>query len=658
MNGPWRRSPRVVETLSQRSFDLMCLTMVAVLGLHASHLPWWLSVTLAGVLGLRWWQRRHGARRSPMLLKLPLIAILLAAIMGSYGTIFGREPGSAMAVGLLVLKLLESDTPRDCRVAMSVACFALMAALLFDQGLVCTVLVGVSLLPALAALRSLEPMQAPVTLPRQLLPGLVLLGVSVPLTLLAFVLVPRLNSPLWGASSRDQATTGLSDSMSPGNMVDLLTDDSPAMRVSFDGAVPTSQQQYFRAFVMWRYDGRTWSYADRPKQRPETLAYADAVGYQITLQPTRLHVLPALDVPIAPPEDARMRGGHELMRDRPVNEVISYRVRSALSYRLEPTLGARNQRAGLALPAGFNPRTLALAKSWRQRYGDDDGAIARAALALFHDGGFNYTLSAPPLGRDSVDDFLFSTRAGFCEHYASSFTVLMRAAGIPARVVTGYQGGYWNALGRYLLVRQSDAHAWSELWLAGRGWVRFDPTAAVRPERVDLGAGAAAGDAQLPWYQDAWLRNIRNRWDIVNRVWNQSVVRFDALRQSGLLKPFGVEKIDTRTLVVLLAAGLTTFVALGLGWTLLQRSRLDPVLAAMRRIERKLERHGLSRWRHEGPQHYFQRAVRALPGHRAALESLMDQFLQLRYAQMHPDAADIRRFKRAARELNVRHAVY
>lgn len=645
----WHR--REPGHLAQRSFDLMCITVLAVLALHVRHLPWWLSAGLAVVLGVRWWQRRHHAVRAPWYLKLPLIALLTLAIVASYGTIFGRAPGAALAVGLLVLKLLESDSPRDARVGMSVACFVLMAALLFDQGLVSTALVGFSLLPAMAALRSLEPAQsqASVGLLRQLLPGLMLLAASLPLTLLAFVLIPRLNAPLWGAPSQEQASTGLSDEMSPGNMIDLLTDDSPAMRVSFQGPVPAPRQQYFRAFVMWRYDGRTWRYLAGSQQRLETLAYADPVDYTVTLQPTRLHVLPALDVPIAAPVDAQMRGGHELMRAQPVNEVIQYAVRSALRYRLEPELGVRDHRRGLQLPAGYNPQTVALGQQWRARYGGDDEAIVQAALTRFHDGGFSYTLAAPPLGHDAMDDFLFNTRAGFCEHYASAFTVLMRAAGIPARVVTGYQGGYWNALGDYLLVRQSDAHAWSEVWLKGRGWVRVDPTAAVRPDRVSLGAGAAAA-GQLPWDQNPWLQNLRNHWDIVNRGWNQGVIGFNALRQRSLLTPLGVDRVSTRALTVMLAVGLGLFIALGLAWAVLRREPLDPTLTSMRRIERKLARAGVARRRHEGPQHYFRRAARALPDHREMLERLMEQFLKLRYVQMRPDDRLGRRFRRDARE--------
>lgn len=646
--------------MGARSFDLMCLTMAMVLALHAPHLPWWLTTALALVLLARWWQRRARGGKAPLLLKLPLIALLTVAIIFSYGTIFGRAPGSALAVGLLVLKLLESETARDARVGMAVACFVLMAALLFDQGLLGTALVMLGLLPALAALRSLEPAQLPVSLPRQLLPGLVLLGISLPLTLFAFVLIPRLDSPLWGISQRDRATTGLSDQMSPGNMTDLLTDDSPAMRVSFDNASarPAPSQQYFRAYVMDRYDGRTWNVDKNAARRPpEPIQSSDSIAYTVTLQPSHQRVLPALDMPLAGPADASMQRGRELIRHQQIDQVIRYRAQSALRYRLQPQLGVRDRQRDLRLPAGFNPRTLALGEQWRQRYGRDDAAIVQAALDLFHNGGFSYTLAAPALGRDAVDDFLFSTRSGFCEHYSSSFTIAMRAAGIPARVVTGYQGGYWNAFASYLLIRQSDAHAWSEVWLKGRGWVRVDPTAAVRPERVSLGAAAAAGSSQLPWYQNPWLQGFRNRWDIVNRYWNQSVVGFDALRQRGLLTPFGVDRIDTRTLGLLLVIGSTLFGLAGLLWAMRRRERMNPALAGLRILESKLARVGLSRRHHEGPQHYLSRAARALPGQRGQLQQLMDQYLQLRYEQLDPSTDSLRSFKRAAREFKTLRAV-
>ncbi len=649
--------PRKPPTLavSQRSFDLLALSMAFVLAVNAAHLPWWLSLILAFTLGWRWWQRRQRRGRVPGWIKLPLLALLTLAVIVQYGNLFGRAPGTALAIGLLVLKLLETETRRDVRVGVSFACFTLMTALLFDQGLISTGVVALGLLPALATLRALEPAQASTSLRRDLLSPLALLAAALPLALLAFVLVPRLSSPLWGAPSQDQARSGLSDRMSPGGFTELLIDDHPAMRVTFNGAPPVPDQRYFRAYVMARYDGVSWTYSDAADQPPVALDVAHAIDYQIRLLPTHRRVLPTLDVPIDAPAGAAMHRDRVVMAARPVNDALTYSLSSATQYRLEPRLGEHDSR-WLRLPSGFNPRTLALSQSWRQRYGDDHAAIVRAALALFHDGGFRYTLAPAPLGRNAMDDFLFDTREGFCEHYASAFTVLMRAAGIPARVVTGYQGGYWNELANYLLVRNSDAHAWSEVWLAGRGWVRVDPTGAVRPERVSLGAAAAAGD-QLDWYRRDWLQGARNRWDIVNRWWDQGVVGFNALRQRGLLTPFGIRDTDTMTLGVLLAIGTTLFIAIGLAWALLRRQSRDPLREALRELERKLARRHIARRVGEGPQHYLSRAVRTLPSQREELAELMRRYLDLRYAHDEPPPESVRAFRRAVRDFRTKNVV-
>jgi transglutaminase-like putative cysteine protease len=651
-----RRRPFQITTaaVDQRSFDLLSVSAAFVLAVNATHLPVWLSLGLGLTLLGRWWQRRQHRGRVPRWIKLSLLALLTLAVIVQYGNLFGRAPGTALAIGLLVLKLLETETRRDVRVGASFACFTLMTALLFDQGLVRTVVVALGLLPVLATLRALEPAQPPTTATRALVSPLALLAAALPLALLAFVLVPRLSTPLWGAPSRDQARTGLSDRMSPGGFTELLTDDHPAMRVAFDGTPPAPDQRYFRAFVMARYDGVSWTYHDVANQPPAALEATHSIDYQITLLPTHRRVLPTLDVPIDAPGDATMRRGRVLVAARPVNDALTYRLSSATRYRLEPRLDLRRNR-WLQLPAGFNPRTLALGQSWRQQYGHDDAAIVRAALALFHDGGFRYTLAPAPLGRNAMDDFLFDTREGFCEHYSSAFTVLMRAAGIPARIVTGYQGGYWNKLGNYLLVRNSDAHAWAEVWLAGRGWVRADPTGAVRPERVSLGA-AAAGD-QLDWYRRDWLQGLGNRWDVVNRWWDQAVTGFDALRQRGMLTPFGIRDTDTATLGLLLAIGTTGFIGIGLAWALLRRQSRDPLRAALGELERKLARRRIARRVGEGPQHYLSRAARALPSQRGELMELTKRYVDLRYAHDEPASESVRAFRRAVRNFRVNNVV-
>lgn len=649
----FRRRPQ--PPLEQRPFDLLCITVAVVLGVHAPHLPWWITLASAVTLWSRWWQRRRHSGRAPSWLRLPLVALLAASVLLHYDTLFGREPGAALVTGLLVLKLLETETPRDARVAAGFACFALMSALLFDQGMLATFFVALGLLPAMATLRALQPGRPQTSLPRELLPALGLLGASLPLALLAFVFVPRLSSPLWGAPNTSQARSGLSPDMSPDNLTEVLLDDRPAMRVTFEGAPPPEVQRYFRAFVLWNYDGHAW-HRGETKTGATTLEHGPLLHYTVDLEPTSDRILPALDVPIETPANAQLEPDRELRADRPVNDPLRYRLGSALNYHLQAQLSDTDRRRALQLPTGFDPRARALGERWRMQHGANDAAIIQAAMSLFHDGGFSYTLGPSPLGTNAIDDFLFSTHEGFCEHYASSFTVLMRAAGIPARVVTGYQGGYWNTMGNYLLVRQSNAHAWSEVWLSGRGWVRFDPTAAIRPDRLSQGSTATSAST-ADWSPHSWLQEWRNRWDIVNQWWSQGVIGFDTLRQHGLLTSFGVRDPSTGTLGMLLAIGGSLFAVLGLSWALWKRPETDPSRAAMRLLEKRLAAAGVARRPSEGPQHYFSRAARAIPSQRAELENLMRTYLELRYAHEDPPADLLKNFRQAARDFRTHRVV-
>lgn len=653
-----RSRPSDEPVLAPRSFDLLCLTMAFVLGVHAAHLPIWLTGGLAVVLGARWQQRRRGGRNAPVWIKVPLIGLLLGLIVWTYGSLFGREPGSAFAVGLLVLKLLESERLRDARVGVAFASFALMSALLFDQGIVATIVVAMGIVPAMMTLRSLEEVDpARSRLRVEVVPVLLALLVSIPLALFAFLFIPRLSSPLWGAPAMDRATTGLSNRMSPGDMAEVLTDDTPAMRVSFDGPVPAASSRYFRAFTMSRFDGQAWS-PGFIRTGDGTLEGQARFHYQVTLEPTRERVLPMLDMPLAAPAEASMRGDRTVVVSQRLDKTYNYDATAAAEYRLDAALDPRVRRENLQLPQGIGPRARAQAEAWAAQYGNDAAAIARAGLALFHDGGFRYTLAAAPLGRDRIDDFLFGTREGYCEHYSSTFTFLMRAAGIPARVVTGYQGGYWNPLGHYLLVRRADAHAWTELWLEGRGWVRFDPTGAVRPERVTLGAAAAASEGRGESFFDAsWWRDARDRWDVVNQWWNQAVNGFDSLRQQGLLQPFGIRRAEVGDLALVLAVGCTLLVAAALGWALFQRREGDELDVWMGRLQRKLARAGVSRRAGEGPKHFLARAARALPDHRNALERLSEVYLRARYANDEPPPESVSEFRQVVKELKTRRVV-
>jgi transglutaminase-like putative cysteine protease len=510
-----------------------------------------------------------------------------------------------------------------------------------------------ALVVLLAALIALQP--APVVAARplraELRLGAALLVFGLPLAAAAFAFVPRLASPLWG--TRDNSATGrtgLSDSMEPGAMTELLIDDSPAFRVRFDDArAPPPQSRYFRSIVLRDFDGATWTRGRRGTflRAEPAVSGTPPIGYSIVIEPTDRRWLPALDLPIDAPPGAHLSATHELVADTPVAAPREYRARSSLDYRLSDRITPRERLRALALPEGFDPRTHALAGSWRAQ-GLDDDAIVQAALGMFR-GSFTYTLNPPLLGRDSIDDFLFSTQKGFCEHFASAFVVLMRAAGIPARIVTGFQGGTWNAAGGYLLVRNSDAHAWAEIWRPERGWVRVDPTAAVSPARIEL--GAAAANDNPAWSQAPWLRAIRDRLDLIDGLWTRAIIRFDALRQKGMLTPFGVPEASPGDLLLALAATLASILVLATLWAMrdTKTRRADALDAEWRELRRRLARAGVEPRASEGPLDLLSRTRIAIPAADAALSPLVRDYVLLRYGAVEPAPERVRAFARAVR---------
>ncbi|MGH8192701.1 MAG: transglutaminase TgpA family protein [Rhodanobacteraceae bacterium] len=642
----------VASALGPLPFNLLCATVLCVLGAHSPHLPPWYIAALMIILAGRWWQRRRQHRKVAAWLRVMMLVAVPATVVAVYGTPLGQEPGAAIVCGLLVLKVLESESVRDARMAIAFACFILMSALLFDQSLGFTIVVGLMLLPALATLRALEPGLPERRWLRAFRPGTVMLAASLPAALLGFLLIPRLATPLWGSPGNGAASTGISDHMAPGDLQHLLQNNAVAMRVGFDGPPPPEDQRYFRGIVLWDFDGRAWypgGMATRRRPPAPVGIGGPTLRYDVTLLASHQHWMFALDVPIDAPEGARMGPDHTLWSVKPVNQTVRYTVASATDYRLSPErLSARARTAALELPAGFDPRTRALAARWRAQADGNDLEIVRDALQRFHDGGFVYDLDAPPLGRNSIDDFLFDTKTGFCEHYASAFTFLMRAAGIPARVVVGYQGGYWNDFAHYLLIRQSNAHAWSEVWLAGRGWVRVDPTAAV--SRVIL-ANADAATGGIDPGGSGWSLPWRNRLDVINRWWGQTVMGFDAIQQAHLFRPFGVDHTDVRMLGIALA--IAVFLALGAGALLAslrpRRKPRDLLAKAQLRLQRRLARAGFPRASNEGPRDFYARTAAALPGSAAALGELASEYLRLRYAYSEPPQERIRAFVRRAR---------
>lgn len=596
-----------------------------------------LGMAAVGLATAAWW------RPMPAWLRVLLAFAMLAAVIYASGMRFGRDTGCALLAAMLAIKPTETLSLRDNRSLVGFGFFAPFAAFLLDQGPMTTTLGLLGICAGLIALQRLADVEAEATAnaPR-LLPRLALVGrlvlIGLPLVLAAFWLFPRLASPLWGVPDRAQARPGLSDDMSPGGWIDLMADDSAAFRAQFFGRTPSPSQMYWRGPVLWNFDGRTWTQSTWLRGLPPaTTTRADtAWDYQLEVEPTDRRQLIALDLPTSAPDSAHLARDYGLTVRAPLSALTRWRMRSAAPLRFEVDLPLTLRQQALQLPTGFNPRTLGLGRQWRQEADGNDAAIVQRALAWIRE-EFAYTLDTPLPGRNAVDEFLFDQQQGYCEHFSSSFVFLMRAAGVPARVVTGYTGGVYNRLGGYWVVRQMDAHAWAEVWLPERGWVRVDPTAAVAPERIydtledQLGEGEAAGPLTLEGFGSVsdWLR----------RGWNDLVLGFDARRQTQLLERLGANRLGGAGLGVLF--GLAAIGTLGwMAWWLARAEReRDPLLRAWHRLGRRYARFGLGREPHETAMDWARRVAARRPQGANLLFSLSRRFAAARYA---PDEGDHR----------------
>jgi transglutaminase-like putative cysteine protease len=583
---------------------------------------------------------------APTWLRLLLIFGLLGTVMTLYGFRFGRDTGCALLATMLALKPVEMRSLRDARSLLGFALFAPFATFLLDQGprsLILGLLGALAVLAALLRLSEIEVGErAPAGRPwwRRFVAVGRMVAIGLPLAMGVFWLFPRFSTPLWGVPERALTRPGLSDRMSPGDWIDMIADDTPALRATFFGPAPPQTELYWRGPVLWAFDGRTWTAVDwsrsiaSPRAEPGSVQYR----YELEIEPTDRQQLVALEMPLQAPPDTRLHPDFSLYSRQPLTAVTRWRMSSSPQARVDDRLQPALRALALRLPEGYNPRTLELARRWRQEAGPPgraaDTALVKRALDWIR-ADFVYTLDAPPLGRHSVDEFLFRSRAGFCEHFSSSFVVLMRGAGVPARVVTGYVGGYRNPVGGYWLVRRSDAHAWAEVWLEGRGWVRVDPTAAVAPERIydtiaDRRPGNLGGFAGLAPVFDVgdWLR----------RGWNDFVLGYNAARQRRLLQSFGVPDLDSARLIQLFV--LATVLALaGMLWlTTRQERERDPVLRAWRRLERRYRRLGLARAAHEPVAVWAERVARSRP-QAEDVRRISQRFVEWRYARDHGSVA-------------------
>ena len=617
---------------------------VAALMPLALHVQVWLTLAAALALAWRAWLQWRRLPLPPRWLLLILVAAGCAAVLWQFHTLFGQSPGVALLILFLALKHLETRSRRDGLAIVFLAFFLELAAFFYSQTIPTAIVVALGVVTTTSALLALvDPRDAPLAVAARA--GALLLQ-ALPLMLFLFVLFPRVQGPLWGLpKDAGGARTGLSDTMAPGDISALSQSDEIAFRVRFDGAAPPQRLLYWRGSVLSDFDGRAWRpVAQQPQPRlPYAEPASSGVDYDIIIEPHGHRWIFALDLPGTTPPDTLATQDYRLLAREPIA------ARQRLALRSYPDLHAGLDEASttltndLWLPEGSNPRIRALAVQWRAG-GQDDEAVLRAAETFFLRQRLLYTLTPPLLGEQSADEFLFDTKQGFCEHFANAFAVAMRAAGIPARVVTGYQGGEVNPVDGWFTVRQYDAHAWTEVWLRGRGWLRVDPTAISAPLRIDdnLAAALPAG-TPLPLMMRvdlAWLRDMRFRWDAVTNAWNQWVLGYSPERQRDFLRRLGMPQPDaqhmTAALTVLSGMALLALTA----WTLRRRPHRDPVLALWQRVSRRLGRRGLARRPAEGPLDYARRVAAALPATATEMGVIAALYGRLRYGAGTPAMMD------------------
>ena len=609
---------------------------------HAEHLPLWLSA-LAGLFLL--WRTYLWRSDAPLPTRWSL-ALLVATGVGGIGwefhTLFGRDAGVALLVLFMALKPMEMRTQRDAMVVVMLGFFLLLTHYFYSQ----SIPTGLWLLAATALLTATlirihggaQPVSAVFRY------ASLLLIQAIPFMVIAFLLFPRVAGPLWGLpQDAYSGLTGLSDQMSPGSLNNLIQSGEIAFRVQFIGPTPAKTQLYWRGPVLSDYDGKIWRtrapHTATLGKAPQIEAHSPPVSYVTTLEANNQRWLLALDLPVKQPEDTRLANTFELRSREPIVARTRFAISSVLGFTANREETPAMLQQSLRLPPGYNPRARELAQEWKDQNRSPE-KISDAALKLFRNENFYYTLRPPLLGENAIDEFLFGSRRGFCEHYASAYVFLMRAAGVPARVVTGYQGGETNPVDGYLVVRQSDAHAWAEIWLAKQGWVRVDPTAAVAPSRIERGIDAALPENDplpaLVRINANWLRDLRNRWEAINNGWNQWVLGYNPQRQREMLMRFGLNDPDWRNMT----AALTMLCGIALLavslWTLYRRDSDTPEQSAWRAFCKQLARHGIRRADWEGPLDFARRVAQERPAFSALVGEAAGHFADLHYGKGKP----------------------
>jgi len=644
--------------------QLLLLAITFILLPHIDRIPIWMTV-FCGLLIV--WRILFEMGRIPNIPRLFKLFLTIAGTLGvsmSFHTLAGREAGSALLLLMLCLKLAELHAARDIYQCMFLGYFVVVVGFLFSQSIWMGGYMAVVILLITASLIAYShggKSTLSLSLSHYLKISAKLILQALPVALLIFLLFPRLPGPLWSLPEDGySARTGLSDTMSPGNISRLTDSYAVAFRAKFEKLPERVDNLYWRGLVLWYYDGRTWSNPNAKINKHYNLAYnavGDRLNYTITLEPHDKQWLFAVDLPAQIPFESYITPEFQLMANEPVNQLIRYHLSSYTKYQLERNNPPLARYA--TLPVRVAPRAEKLVKQWQKNI-TKPRKLVQKALDYFKNEPFYYSRKPPPLGDNPVDEFIFESRKGFCEHYASSFAVLMRLAGIPARVVMGYHGAELNPISDYVIVRQSNAHAWVEVWLDDSGWVRVDPTAVIPENRVEnvddlsriqpLSRRVLLAKADLTWLSEN-LRQLGFLWDAANNRWNQWVIGFNDEKQRDLLAWLGMKNSDGYSQVVLLAVSVVVILVIAALFLLRsQRIKQSRVQRIYERFCLSMAKRGVIRRANEGALDFSARIVQKYPHLKDTVSEITQDYYQIRYAGASA-AKKIPRMKRNLRRL-------
>jgi len=627
------------ELASSSSVFAVCFCFLFSIAPHFRNLPAWVIIIVLVALGWRCLENLGKVKALPKWLLVPLVLFGGIGVFAQYWTIVGRDAGLALLTVMTALKFLESQRHRDLLILVFLCYFLIATHFLFSQSIAIAILMFANLIVITATLVTLNQREDKILLAELLHTSTRLVLLSIPLMLILFLLVPRVPGPLWGLTNEQRGgVTGLSDHMSPGKISSLVRSNEVAFRVDFEDAIPTQNSLYWRGPVLAQYNGYSWSQSPRKAVRRLDLnASETATRYTVTLEPNGEKWLLALDIPSKLIRHSFMTNDFQLVSRKTINDLLRYQMESRLAYQF----GLNETREYLALtleyPDKVNPGTIEYGRSLAERF-DRSEDIVNEVLTMFREQEYFYTLKPPALGSNVVDEFLFGTRRGFCEHYAGSFALLMRAAGIPARIVTGYQGGEYNKVGNYLIVRQSDAHAWTEVWIENKGWVRVDPTAAVSPGRIEQGIDEALSDETSSFRiqnRNPIFGNLLYNWDNLQHSWNDWVLNYDQRKQMDFLSKLelGIDNWSDMvfTLVILMVVVIALF------WTVTRYRERPPKPAAceilLNRLLQKLSKRGIRKGPAEDTRAFLERLTAREFPQTEQLADIVELYNRIKYGR-------------------------